>query len=169
MSKTARQLRAMRKWLGLSQNDLAIKCRVSKYKVQSVEAGHKSPAKRDIEEYLDKQYSSGAYVDYGHIFHLSPDQLEERNTSITRVFETGKRYRFFPKSCKSARANAKSGSDKEDYIFSGKGWEMDCTFEFVKDEGIHHCFKAVPGGWSRTYTDAQLVDKKIEEVEEHNG
>ena len=42
--------------------------------------------------------------------------------------------------------------------------EAGFIFEFMKDTGIHHCFKAIPGGWSRTYTDAQLVGVKIQEV-----
>ena len=38
------------------------------------------------------------------------------------------------------------------------------TFVFIEKQGIHHCFKEVDGGWTRTYTDAQLVGKKIVEV-----
>ena len=43
-------------------------------------------------------------------------------------------------------------------------WEKDCIFEYLKDEGIHHCFREVRGGWSRTYTDAQLVGKNVKEI-----
>ena len=37
-------------------------------------------------------------------------------------------------------------------------------FVYVKKEGIHHMFTHYMGGWSRTYTDTQLIGKVIEEV-----
>ena len=38
------------------------------------------------------------------------------------------------------------------------------VFEYSGMKGLHHCFKEIHGGWSRTYTDAQLIGKKIEEI-----
>ena len=38
------------------------------------------------------------------------------------------------------------------------------VFQYERTEGIHHCFREVRGGWSRTYTDCQLVDKRVQEV-----
>ena len=37
------------------------------------------------------------------------------------------------------------------------------VFRYEGKQGIHHCFREVRGGWSRTYTDAQLVGKHIRE------
>ena len=42
--------------------------------------------------------------------------------------------------------------------------ERDWSYEYVMDEGIHHVFRACPGGWIQTYTDAQLTGKRIQEV-----
>ena len=42
----------------------------------------------------------------------------------------------------------------------------DCVFIYECKEGIHHMFREESGGWTRTYTDAQLVGKKIHEVNE---
>lgn len=39
------------------------------------------------------------------------------------------------------------------------------VFRYVGKQGIHHCFREARGGWSRTYTDAQLIGKSIQEVE----
>ena len=39
-----------------------------------------------------------------------------------------------------------------------------CVFRYEGKAGIHHCFREENGGWTRTYTDAQLVGKKIKEV-----
>ena len=38
------------------------------------------------------------------------------------------------------------------------------VFRYERTEGIHHCFREVRGGWSRTYTDWQLVDKRVLEM-----
>ena len=40
----------------------------------------------------------------------------------------------------------------------------DFIFEYLSKDGIHHVFREVHGGWTRTYTDAQLIDKIIKEV-----
>ena len=41
-----------------------------------------------------------------------------------------------------------------------------CIFRYEGKQGIHHCFRETRGGWSRTYTDAQLIGKHIKEVQE---
>lgn len=38
------------------------------------------------------------------------------------------------------------------------------VFRYERKQGIHHMFREVRGEWSRTYTDAQLIGKKIQEV-----
>ena len=40
------------------------------------------------------------------------------------------------------------------------------VFKYEGKQGIHHCFREIHGGWSRTYTDNQLVEKRIKEVKE---
>lgn len=41
----------------------------------------------------------------------------------------------------------------------------DCVFSYEGKECIHHMFREVKGKWTRTYTDAQLVGKKIKEID----
>ena len=43
---------------------------------------------------------------------------------------------------------------------TGKG----CIFVYLRKEGRHHIFREKRGGWIRTYTDTQLMGKKIKEV-----
>ncbi len=50
-----------------------------------------------------------------------------------------------------------------DLISPSSGWN--CTFLYTGKDGIHHVFTETQGGWRRTYTDAQLIGKKIEEAE----
>ena len=38
------------------------------------------------------------------------------------------------------------------------------AFRYEGKQGIHHMFREIRGGWSRTFTDAQLIGKKIVEV-----
>ena len=38
------------------------------------------------------------------------------------------------------------------------------VFQYLGTQGIHHHFKEIHGGWSRTYTNSQLIDKRIQEV-----
>lgn len=40
-----------------------------------------------------------------------------------------------------------------------------CVFRYEGKRGIHHYFREVRGGWTRTYTDNQLIGKRILEVE----
>lgn len=37
-------------------------------------------------------------------------------------------------------------------------------FQYLGTQGIHHCFREIHGGWSRTYTNSQLIDKRVMEV-----
>ena len=38
------------------------------------------------------------------------------------------------------------------------------VFQYIGTQGIHHCFREIHGGWRRTYTNSQLIDKRIQEV-----
>ena len=59
--------------------------------------------------------------------------------------------------------DAKSSSQTNEMISPPTGdW---CIFKYAGKHGIHHVFTETQGGWTRTYTDAQLIDKKIKEAE----
>ena len=38
------------------------------------------------------------------------------------------------------------------------------VYEYLRKDGIHHCFKSIRSNWTRTFTDYQLIGKKVEEV-----
>ncbi len=52
----------------------------------------------------------------------------------------------------------------------GKSYKIDsangCVFRYEGKQGIHHVFREIRGNWTRTYTDAQLIGAKTEEVKE---
>lgn len=35
------------------------------------------------------------------------------------------------------------------------------VFKYLGEQGIHHYFQEINGGWTRTYTDVQLIGRKI--------
>ena len=73
---------------------------------------------------------------------------------IKKEFTAGKKYIV------SEGGNYAKGK----HTLNGTTWSNEIIFEYAGKQGIHHCFKANPGGWSRTYTDNQLIGKKIKEV-----
>ena len=52
-----------------------------------------------------------------------------------------------------------------EYTFEvGKSYAIEhYVFRYESKHGIHHIFREVNNGWQRTYTDAQLIGKEIEE------
>lgn len=75
---------------------------------------------------------------------------------IAKRFTEGKCYRIY--------GGGQLGSYDRKTPSTGTSWERDCLFIFIRKDGKHHMFREARGGWTRTYTDAQLVGKKIEEV-----
>ena len=156
---TGKQLRYLREMLGLTQQDVALELGYTESSISYAERkGYKTEkARQNYTEFLKNKMSS-VYPDIkaeiedkiktvpdisDYIYHLTQGQLEEINRKIVRSFEVGKMYRVL---------NASH--------------DRDFTFEYVKKEGIHHVFREIHGGWSRTYTDTQLIGKNFEEVKE---
>ena len=58
----------------------------------------------------------------------------------------------------------KTGNGERDPDRTGS--EVRFFFQYKGKQGIHHCFTEIHGGWNRTYTDYQLIGKKIKEIKE---
>ncbi len=52
----------------------------------------------------------------------------------------------------------------DDKILHRLTFPFNYVFQYEGTQGIHHCFREIHGGWSRTYTNSQLIDKRIMEV-----
>ena len=52
---------------------------------------------------------------------------------------------------------------------TGSSWEKTCIFRYEGKIGIHHFFREIRGKWTRTYTDAQLIGKHIEELNDEDN
>lgn len=159
MSSRADKLKALRYTLGLTQAQMAEKIGVSEASVTHYENNRfpcgkvKTPAQSKINAFLEVQDISPAVIAESKKFLT----LEARQKAIQRHFTEGKCYRIFGGGYLESY-NRKSSS-------MGTTWECDCIFMFLRKEGIHHVFREVRGGWTRTYTDAQLVGKNIQEVQ----
>ena len=143
------KLRQLRLTLGLSQRDLAQKIGVSANAVNNFEHGAYSQNGRS--EVSNKIQS---FID--NIDDNLPQPLYDVHAPSEKIafsFSNGKRYYIFDS------GNAKGEAD---YIRpeTGKG----CVFVYLRKEGKHHIFREQHGGWTRTYTDVQLMGKKIQEV-----
>ena len=158
MSSNADKLKALRYTLGLTQAQMAEKIGVSEASVMHCENGRtpigkvKTPAQAKIKAFLEVQDISPAVIaESKKVFGL-----KARQKAIQRHFTEGKCYKIW--------GSGYLGSYERKTPSPGLSWESDCIFRFLRKEGIHHIFCEVRGGWTRTYTDAQLVGKHIQEV-----
>lgn len=92
------------------------------------------------------------------------DIVRQSWAAIARIFIIGACYQVI-----SGR-KAKN-FNKENYVIqlantADDDPERGYTFRYLGKEGIHHKFIEICGGWTRTYTDAQLVGKELIEVSE---
>ena len=89
---------------------------------------------------------------YNELAEVLGCKKRKKCNPVTFTFENGHCYRIYK--C----------SNKSHDVLLSPSWERNCIFRYEGKQGIHHCFREVRGGWSRTYTDIQLMGKKIEEV-----
>lgn len=78
--------------------------------------------------------------------------IDNHSKDFKYSFSKGHRYYIF-----DSNVFDDSGDMKPE---TGKG----CVFVYLRKEGIHHVFREECGGWTRTYTDNQLMGKKIKVV-----
>ena len=60
-------------------------------------------------------------------------------------------------------------SNAGSHYATGSSWENTCIFRYEGKIGIHHFFREIRGKWTRTYTDAQLIGKHIEELNDEDN
>ncbi len=160
MTSNADKLKALRYTLGLTQAQMAEKIGVSKTSIKHCENGYspqgktKTHAQSRIKAFLEVQDISPAVIAESKL----AIGLGERQKSLHKHFTKGKCYRIY--------YDGYQNSYDRKFLSTGtSSWEQSCIFMFLRKDGIHHVFREVRGGWIRTYTDAQLVGKNIQEVE----
>ena len=97
------------------------------------------------------------------ILTLSSAEIAKLEKTAPRIMATGLVYTFEEGHCYTIRRSKVGGNGSGRY----RSQHVDeiAVFCYRYKEGIHHMFREIHGGWTRTYTDAQLIGKTIKEVE----
>ena len=75
--------------------------------------------------------------------------------------ETDEEVNRYPRFYEGRRYRIEDGDKTSTFLnpMTGTG----CVYRYEGKSGIHYCFREERGGWTRTYTAAQLVGKRIQE------
>lgn len=136
----------VRQQQGLTNKALAKKVGIDQSSLSNIELGRQNPSKKVLKR-LQKVLGEN-FVDTWR----TPPQKSRPQTK-TYSFEKGHCYSIVDGGWKNKAC---------DLISPISGWN--CVFKYKGKEGIHHVFTEARGGWTRTYTDAQLIGKLIKEV-----
>ena len=134
----AQKLRKTRLFLNLTQRELSVRLGISSSTISRYE-NERTPVSPRVRKWVNRKYRQ---------YHLSRKVIKSsKDHSVCS---------FMPKRCYSIA--------DDDKILHHLSFTFCYVFQYEGTQGIHHCFKEIHGGWSRTYTNSQLVDKRIQEV-----
>ena len=141
--------------MGLSQIELAEKIGVSNATIHNFEfnsAHVRQPVTlRKIFSFINEHSDTVNDIEL-NVQEQSKTDIEALKAKMFHSFILGKRYYI--------QEGNPSPYEFEFNPLNGKG----CIFIYLRKEGKHHVFREERGGWTRTYTDVQLIGKKIQEV-----
>lgn len=156
-------LRNERNERSLTIKDLSIRSGVSSTSIYDYESGRRNPTVDAYNklaqilgwEKLQKQKSKkGKKIPKSYeATPIDCSDAPKLPKSVEFSFVEGHTYKIFSKESGSCRSK------------SGLGWDETCIFRYEGKIGIHHSFREIRGGWTRTYTDPQLIGKHIQEVQ----
>ena len=162
MSKQARELRKLQAWLGLTQEDVALKSGTKAGIAHDENDEQERKRKRKCKHGRD----NGSNNSNSEIDSIFSTLAEQSKAAIARTFTIGACYQVV--SNKTLIKRLKAGEKYAVQTVSGSNDdpEFGFTFRYLGKQGIHHTFREISCGWGRTYTDAQLVGKEVIEVSE---
>ena len=143
-------LRSMRETAGLSRKELAFYANVGVDVIRDYENGRRKPTWQTL--YRLKIGLKRIRVDPSDTWCTPEPDPKPEPPSFS--FEAGHMY--------SIRDHNAGGKSVDGF---NPQYGTLCVFRYEGKAGIHHCFREERGGWTRTYTDQQLLGKKIEEVQ----
>ena len=169
MSKQARELRKLRAWLGLTQEDVALKA--------GTKAGiaHDENDEQERKCECEHRRANGSNKGSGNnsnnsdissVSSIFSTPAEQSRAAIARTFTIGACYQVVSNKTLIKRLKAGKKYAVQTVSESNDDPEFGFTFRYLGKQGIHHVFKEISCGWGRTYTDAQLVGKEVVEVSE---
>ena len=142
MKINLKQLRLSR---GLSQNDLACATGIPLTAISNIENG-KVKSELAIERLsIIRDYLENSFIKSEPVFIFTAFSFD-----IEHLYSI------------KDKVGYRLGHAKDDFFDVETGYG--CVFVYIGKHGKHHVFKSVRSGWTRTYTDAQLIGKSIQEV-----
>ena len=166
MSKQARELRKLRAWLGLTQEDVALKAG-TKTGITHDE-NDEQERKRKYEHVRNSGSNNGSSINNSNseMTSIFSTPAERSRAAIARTFTIGACYQVVSNKTLIKRLKAGEKYAVQTVTESNDDPEFGFTFRYLGKQGIHHVFREISCGWGRTYTDAQLVSKEVIEVSE---
>lgn len=134
----AQKLRKVRLFLNLTQRELSSRLGVSVSTISRYENERTAVSPR-VRKWVDRKY-----------------RKHNLNKKVIKSAKDNSVCSFTPQMCYSI-----ADDDKILHRFS---FPFNYVFQYLGIQGIHHCFREIHGGWSRTYTNSQLIDKRVMEV-----
>ncbi len=143
-------IKQLRETLGLSQEELGERIGVDKRTIGSWERGVNFPTKKH----------AGSLQ---AIFDGCPPPAKKKKTRYEIEEESVKRI------ARNIQAISRSFTEGKCYTITDNQELQNPILRYERKEGIHHVFREIHGKWIVTYTDAQLIGKKIKEVDENGN
>ncbi|MBQ3760026.1 MAG: helix-turn-helix domain-containing protein [Synergistaceae bacterium] len=134
----AQKLRKTRLFLNLTQRELSVRIGISASTISRYENERTAVSPR-VQKWVNRKYRQ---------YHLSHKVIKSSKDNSVCA--------FMPHRCYFIA--------DDDKILHHLTFAFNYVFQYLGTQGIHHCFREIHGGWSRTYTNSQLVDKRIMEV-----
>ena len=134
----AQKLRKVRLYLNLTQRELSVRIGVSASSISRYENERTAVSPR-VQKWVNRKYRQ---------FHL--------NRKVIKSSKDHSVCAFMPQMCYSIA--------DDDKILHHLSFSFNYVFQYLGTRDIHHCFREIHGGWNRTYTNSQLIDKRIQEV-----
>ena len=162
----AKQFLAIRQSLGLSQHDIAQIIGVSEgsiwiFENKPYQKGCNSETRKKIHAFMNAHHAKKSpknddvvddCLNLDAVREKEKNEIQKLKDKIFHSFIHGRRY--------CIQEGKPNPYEFEFNPLNGKG----CTFIYLRKEGRHHMFREERGGWTRTYTDNQLIGKYIKEA-----
>ena len=141
----AQKLRKTRLFLNLTQRELSVRIGISSSSISRYE-NERTPVSPRVQKWVNRKYRQ---------FHLSRKVIKSSKDHSVCSFMPQRYYSI---------ANDDKVLHKLSLNPCIHNFNFNFVFQYLSTQGIHHCFREIHGGWSRTYTNSQLIDKRIMEV-----
>lgn len=139
------KLRKVRLFLNITQRELSSRIGVSASSISRYENEH-TPVSPRVKKWINRIYRK---------YNLAQRVIKSAKDNTICAFMPQKYYSI-------------SDDDKILHRLSFNpcihDFNFNYVFQYLGTQGIHHHFREIHSGWSRTYTNNQLIDKRVMEV-----